>query len=90
MKPKGRAPGGGFVPSKRPAGSAFERTSNAVKGLSPMSFSVLPLLLVNRDISAEARRALVENRLQDAAQLLMRQYALSCLEVSHLLDISVC
>lgn len=55
-----------------------------------MSFSVLPLLLVNRDISAEARRALVENRLQDAAQLLMRQYALSCLEVSHLVDISVC
>jgi hypothetical protein len=37
-----------------------------------------------------ARLALVENRLQDAAQLLMRQYELSCLEVSHLLDISVC
>ena len=55
-----------------------------------MSFSVLPLLLFNRDISAETRRALVENRLQDAAQLLMRQYELSCLEVSHLLDISVC
>ena len=88
MKRKG--PRCGFVPSKSPAGAAFERTRNAAKGRSPMSFSVLPLLLVNRDISAEARRALVENRLQDAAQLLMRQYELSCLEVGHLLDISVC
>ena len=84
---KGRAPGDRFVPSKRPAGAAFERTRKAANGRSPMSFSVLPLLLVNGDISAETRRALVENRLQDAAQLLMRQYELSCLEVSHLLDI---
>jgi hypothetical protein len=55
-----------------------------------MSFSVLPLLLGNKQISVEVRRALVEKRLQDAAQGLMQEHGLSCLEASHLLDVSVC
>jgi hypothetical protein len=56
----------------------------------PMKFSLVPLLLANRDISAEARRALVEDRLKDAAELLMREYGLSCVEASDLLGISAC
>ena len=56
----------------------------------PMSFSIVPLLLANRDISAVARQALIENRLRDAAGLLMDEHGLSCLEASHLLNVSVC
>jgi hypothetical protein len=52
-----------------------------------MEFSLVPLLLENRDISAEAHTALAENRLQDAAAILMEQNGLSCVEVGHLLDI---
>lgn len=55
-----------------------------------MKFSLVPLLLANRDISAEARRALVEDRLHYAAELLMQDYGLSCVEASYLLDVSVC
>jgi hypothetical protein len=33
---------------------------------------------------------LVENRLQDAAIILMEEYGLSCVEVTHLLDMSPC
>lgn len=50
-----------------------------------MKFSVAPLLLVEEDIPLEVRQALVENRLQDAAELLMREYGLSYIEVSNLL-----
>lgn len=56
----------------------------------PTSFSLVPLLLANRDISAEARRALVENRLRDAAGFLMHEHGLNCLETSHLLGILAC
>ncbi|MBI2996841.1 MAG: hypothetical protein HYY46_00065 [Deltaproteobacteria bacterium] len=55
-----------------------------------MSFSVVPLLFVEEELPAEARRALIENRLQDAAVLLMQEYGLSCIEASHLLDVSAC
>jgi hypothetical protein len=55
-----------------------------------MSFSIVPLLLANRDISAAARQALIENRLGDAAGLLMDKYGLSCIEAGHLLNVSVC
>jgi hypothetical protein len=55
-----------------------------------MGFSLVPLLLFNRDISEQTRRALQENRLRDAAKLIIRRYGLSCLEVSDLLNISVC
>ena len=53
-------------------------------------FSIVPLLLFNRDISAEARRALVESRLRDAADMLMRDHGLSCIEAGDLLGVGAC
>lgn len=55
-----------------------------------MKLSLVPLLLAGKTISVEVKRALVENRLQDAADLLMQKYGLSCVEASHLLDLSAC
>jgi len=48
------------------------------------------LLLTGQSISPEAREALRENRLKDAAELLMQEYGLSCVEASDLLGISAC
>jgi hypothetical protein len=53
-------------------------------------FSIVPLLLFNRDISAEARRALVESRLRDAAEMLVREHGLSCVEAGDLLGVAAC
>jgi hypothetical protein len=53
-------------------------------------FSLVPLLLTEPTIAAEARAALAENRLQDAAGLLMDRYGLSCVEAGQLLDIAAC
>lgn len=55
-----------------------------------MSFSIVPMLLVSETIPAAARQALSENRLQEAAEILMREFGLSCIEAGHLLDISAC
>jgi hypothetical protein len=55
-----------------------------------MSFSLVPMLLTGESISPEARRALRENRLKDAAAVLMQEYELSCVEVSDLLNEPVC
>ncbi len=55
-----------------------------------MSFSIVRLLLAGESISPEARQALCENRLKDAAALLMQQYGLNCLEASQLLDLPAC
>jgi hypothetical protein len=55
-----------------------------------MKLSFIPLLLAGESVSPEVRQALVENRLQDAADLLIRQYGLNCLEASELLDVSAC
>jgi hypothetical protein len=55
-----------------------------------MSFSLVPLLLTGEGISPEARQALRENRLQDAGELLMQKYGLTCIEASHLLDVPLC
>jgi hypothetical protein len=55
-----------------------------------MKFSLVPLLIANKDISAEARKALVENRLRDAAVIFMEQNGLTCVEAGHLLDVSAC
>ncbi len=60
------------------------------KGPFPMSFSLVPLLLAEEEIPAEARQALLENRRQDAAEVLMEEYGLSCIEASDLLDVSAC
>jgi hypothetical protein len=51
------------------------------------NFSLIPLLLTGQSISPEARQALRENRLKDAAVIIMEEYGLSCVEVTHLLDI---
>jgi len=55
-----------------------------------MKFSLVPLLLTGQSISTEARRALRENRLKDAAEILMEQYGLSCVEAGELVDVSAC
>jgi len=55
-----------------------------------MSFSVVPLLLTGKSISPEARQALRENRVKDAAAMLMQQYGLNCSEAGQLLDLSLC
>jgi len=55
-----------------------------------MKFSLVPLLLTGQSISSEARQALRENRLKDAAEILMEQDGLSCAEAGDLLDVSAC
>jgi hypothetical protein len=55
-----------------------------------MKPSFIPLLLAGKSISSEARLALRENRLDDAAEILMEEYGLHCLEAGALLDVSAC
>ena len=57
---------------------------------SSTNFSVIPLLLAGQSISPEARQALRENRLKDAAVILMEEYGLSCVEAGDLLNITAC
>src|SRR5712692_4810420 len=59
-------------------------------GQNPARFSLVPLLLADGEISTEARRALLENRLEDAAQALIQEDGLSCIEAGDLLDVSAC
>jgi hypothetical protein len=46
--------------------------------------------MVNEDLSAETREALLEHRLEDAAKRLMQDFDLSCVAVGDLLNIAVC
>jgi hypothetical protein len=55
-----------------------------------MKLSIVPLLITGQSISPEIQEALRENRLQDAAKLIMQQYGLSCIETGQLLDVAVC
>lgn len=55
-----------------------------------MKFSIVPLLIGGESISPEVRQALRENRLQDAAKLIMQEYGLSCIEAGQLLDVAAC
>jgi hypothetical protein len=55
-----------------------------------MKFSLVPLLLTGQSISADARQALRENRLKDAAVILMQEYGLTCAEAGDLLNITPC
>lgn len=55
-----------------------------------MKLSFVPLLLGGKTLSREAHSALLENRREDAAALLMQQYDLDCREAGELLDVSVC
>jgi rhamnose utilization protein RhaD (predicted bifunctional aldolase and dehydrogenase) len=66
-----------------------DQKSAQIRG-STSSFSVIPLLLAGQSISPEARQALRENRLKDAAVILMEEYGLSCDEAGNLLNITVC
>lgn len=52
--------------------------------------SLVPLLIAEPDIAPEARAALAENRFQDAAELFMEQYGLTCVEAGQLLDVAAC
>jgi len=63
---------------------------NTKKGGFSMELSLVPLLLGGQSISPEARQALRENRLDEAAAIIMKEYGLSCVEAGHLLDVSVC
>ncbi|HLN88159.1 MAG TPA: hypothetical protein VK200_16890 [Candidatus Limnocylindrales bacterium] len=55
-----------------------------------MKFSLVPMLLTGQTISAEARQALRENRLKDAAAILMQEYGLTCVEAGDLLNVTPC
>jgi len=57
---------------------------------STSSFSLIPLLLTGQSISPEARQALRENRVKDAAVILMEEYGLSWVEADNLLNITAC
>jgi hypothetical protein len=52
-----------------------------------MSLTLVPMLLAGRSISPDARQALRENRLEDAARLLMRDYGLTRVEAHDLLGL---
>ena len=69
--------------------SANDKT---VAGLGNPSrgLSLLPLLLNSQSISLAARRALSENRINDAAIILMQDYGLSCVEAGDLLNVTAC
>jgi hypothetical protein len=55
-----------------------------------MKFSIVPLLIGGESMSAEVKRALRQNRLRDAAKLIMQEYGLSCVEAGQLLDVPAC
>lgn len=55
-----------------------------------MKFSLVPLLLTGKTISAAARQALRENRFDEAAAIIMAEHGLSCDETSDLLSVAVC
>ena len=59
-------------------------------GPMPGHFSVVPLLRAEGEIPAEVRQALLAGRRQDAAEMLMQKYGLSCDEASDLLDVFAC
>ena len=59
-------------------------------GKASHGFSLLPLLLHSDSISVAARRALRENRVNDAAVILLQDYGLSCVEAGDLLNVTAC
>ena len=67
-----------------------DREKHLKEKRSDMKFSLVPMLLTGETISPEVRQALRENRLKDAARMLMEQYGLTCVEASDLVNISAC
>lgn len=55
-----------------------------------MGLSLVPMLLAGQSISAEVRQALRAKRWEEAAELLMRDYGLTCAEAGDLLDVAAC
>jgi hypothetical protein len=55
-----------------------------------MEFSLVPMLLTGQSISPEARQALRENRLKDAAVILIEESGLTCAEAGDLLNVTPC
>ena len=78
------------VPTVSHVGPAHKSTSMAEQGQIPGHFSAAPLLLADGEIPAEVRQALLAGRRQEAAEMLMQQYGLSCDEASDLLDVFAC
>jgi hypothetical protein len=54
-----------------------------------MTLTLVPMLLAGGSISPDARQALCENRLEDAARLLMRDSGLTQAEANDLLGLDV-
>jgi len=68
----------------------MSNANNSIKRANSQKFSMVPLLVTGQTVSPEARQALRENRLKDAAVILMGQYGLSCVEASDLLNLPAC
>jgi hypothetical protein len=71
-------------------GARHESETIAEREKIPARLSVVPLLLADKEISTEAHRALLEHRLEDAAEMFMQEYGLTCVEAGDLLDVSAC
>jgi hypothetical protein len=54
-----------------------------------MGLTLMPMLLAGQSISPDVRQALRENRLEDAAELLMREHGLTRGETSELLGVEL-
>jgi hypothetical protein len=67
-----------------------ERTFVDQEKKRSIGFSMVPLLLAADEIPPRARAAVLENRRQDAAEVLMQEFGLSCSEAGQLLDIAAC
>ncbi|HWP59208.1 MAG TPA: hypothetical protein VNL14_15040 [Candidatus Acidoferrales bacterium] len=55
-----------------------------------MRFSMVPLLLHEKEIPAEIKRALRDGRFAQALKLLMEKFDLSCAEAGALLGVAGC
>ena len=69
--------------------SDLGKRSNGVSARSN-HFSLVPLLVTGQTISPKACDALRENRIKEAALILMSDYGLTCVEAGDLLDVSAC
>ena len=70
--------------------TARKRETQVTVANPSRNFSLVPLLLNGQSISSQARHALRENRMKDAAVILMQDYGLTCVEAGHLLNVPAC
>ncbi len=76
--------------NQRHFSSSPKNKTAAALGKSSRDFSLLPLLLDSQNISFAVWRALRENRVNDAAVILLQDYGLSCVEAGDLLNVTAC